>query len=78
MTEHFKIMLKHHNISRSRTVVLDGTLAQAKRRALKEFGDEQRDYRIEIWLHEGSRPWMVCTRYVGGGKWQPLTSWLAR
>jgi hypothetical protein len=68
----YTIMLRHHSISRARTVTIDGTLGEAKQRAEKEFGDEFDDLQIAIYHHppDGDDPWMVCTRRVGGKIWR--------
>lgn len=57
--------ISHHSISRARTIEINGTLAQAKRAASAEFGEDHRDYTILI--VDGDN--IVASRRVGGKQW---------
>ena len=61
--------IMHHSISRAR-VVTARSLPAIKRKAIKEFGDELRDYVIVIYESRSDRPdRVISTRNVGGGPW---------
>lgn len=57
--------IRHHSISRARTVSAT-TLLAAKRAATKEFGGEFRDYEIVIFHNDE----IVARRRVSDRRWQ--------
>lgn len=59
--------ISHHSISSARVIEIEGTLAQAKRAATKEFVDEFVDHRIVIRDADGE---VVAARRVGDKSWQ--------
>lgn len=62
--------LRHHSISRSRTVTA-ASLASAKRKAARAFGGERQDYEIVIYEERAEcAPEIVARRSVGGRRWQ--------
>ena len=62
--------IRHHSLSAARNVEINGSLAQAKRAATKEFGQEQRDYIIVIGQkHLGGQVEIVSSRRVGDKTW---------
>ena len=64
--------ITHHSVSRSRVIGIKGSLTEAKQAAAREFGSEQRDYRISVYEDMGEQniPCLVATRRVGGRKWE--------
>lgn len=62
--------IRHHSISRAREIEIDGTLAQAKAAAAKEFRDEFLEHEIAVYETPGDRaPELVSTRRVGASTW---------
>lgn len=66
MSTTYTATIAHHSISRARVIKIEGTLTQAKRAATKEFGAEQRDYRIVISNVHGET---AAARRVGDARW---------
>ncbi len=63
--------IRHHSISSARHIEIDGTLAQAKRAASREFGAEQRDYTIIIGQDRGDGDvQIVSSRRIADARWQ--------
>ena len=58
--------IRHSSIASARTVEIDGTLAQAKRAATREFGGEHLDYTIVICDERGRA---ISARRVGEKRW---------
>ena len=58
--------ISHHSIGRARVVEIEGTLAQAKRRATAEFDGENLEYRIVIYTADGET---VASRLVADKRW---------
>jgi vacuolar-type H+-ATPase subunit F/Vma7 len=58
--------IAHSSIAGARQIEIDGTLAQAKRAASAEFGQEQQDYRIVIIDERGDT---AASRRVGDQRW---------
>lgn len=69
----YRATIEHHSISRARVIECGDDLAEAKRRADEEFGDEQRDYVIAIFAESAAGTDIrVATRYVDGSRWEDL------
>lgn len=64
--------IRHHSIGSVRTIGVNGTLSQAKRRATREFGGGFIDH--EIVIYEGCDDYypgdIVATRRIGSRKWR--------
>lgn len=67
-TKTYTSTIRHSSIAAARQINTTGTLAQAKRAATAEFGDEQVDYRIVIATDDGHGE-IVSSRRVGDRKW---------
>ena len=62
--------IRHHSIASARQIEIDGSLAQAKRAATREFGAEQRDYTIVVGQHhDDGQIEIVASRRVGDRAW---------
>lgn len=59
--------ITHHSISSARVIEIDGTIAQAKRAATREFGDGFLDHIIVIRDQYGEP---VASRRIGDRRWQ--------
>lgn len=66
----YQATIRHHSISHARTIVINGSLADAKRCATREFGDEQRGYEIVVAevLDTGDKR-IVASRVLGQDRW---------
>lgn len=62
--------IRHHSIASARHIEVEGSLAQAKRAATREFGAEQRDYTIVVGQrHDDGQVEIVSSRRVGDRAW---------
>lgn len=61
--------IAHHSIARARVLEIEGTLAQAKRAASREFGDGFADHRIVIRQADGRWDDIVATRRLSDRRW---------
>jgi hypothetical protein len=61
--------IRHHSISRARTIEIKGSLHKAKIAASLEFGEEFLDHEIVIAQVWGGRHEVVARRLVAEKKW---------
>lgn len=62
--------IRHHSIAQAREIVVVGTLAQAKRKATREFGDGFVDHEIVIGRAGGD---IVSRRRIAERGWSDAT-----
>jgi hypothetical protein len=70
MTDTYIATIKHHSLARAHKITIRGSLAYAKRRASKEFGDGFLDHEIVIYKHNWCDALIpVAHRRIADRKW---------
>lgn len=62
----FSATIRHHSISRARVVSIEGTLAQAKRAATREFAGDFNFYEIVLLDADGRE---IASRRLDAKRW---------